>query len=727
LDNFYAFYLPSDTGGGGAGVSSINSLTGALTLVAGSGITITPSGSNIIITNSGATGFSSIGAIDGNPPSANGLSNSGSILYAQSASTSNPGMVNLTTQTFEGNKTFSGSISASNLSGTNSGDVTLGTANGLTLIAQVLSLGLASTSTTGALSSTDWNTFNNKQAAGSFANTALSNLVTTSINQSLIPASAGSQVLGSSADYWGPSFVSQLNDSSNHLSVDVFNRHLVLNDGSTVMVDYLNGFLQDTSGNQSVSWNSRILRDSGTGSSVNWNTRTLFDSAGTNIVFDWSLAGSLSSSILNAKVNRITNVIDPVSAQDAATKNYVDTSATGKVSSISVASSNGFAGTSSGGTTPALTLSTTITGVLKGNGTAISAAVAGTDYSAGTSALATGILKSTTTTGALSIAVAGDFPTLNQNTTGNAANVTGTVAVANGGTGDTSFTAYSVITGGTTSTGALQNVSGVGTTGQALLSNGAGALPSWGTPSATPGPINVTSQTSNYSALTTDGLILCSGGSFTITVYSASGNTGAQLIIRKTDAPVGNIITISGTGLTTTTLNTLDEQVTLISDGTNWQVIRVIPSTWVNSLSFTPSTAAFGTSLNKFWSTRREGSSLRVKGQFQAGTLGITNPGAIAIPAGLTLDMTTNVISTSSATQGLIIVGTWISTISNLKYGSQNLIGPLTIAGGTSTTNIYISQTGGGGMNLDNIGNAAFGNNQWVFIDALIAISGWNS
>src|ERR1700690_156390 len=55
----------------------------------------------------------------------------------------------------------------------------------------------------------------------------------------------------------------------------------------------------------------------------------------------------------------------------------------------------------------------------------------------------------------------------------------GTAVVAGGGTGDTSFTAYSVITGGTTSTGALQNVSGVGTSGQVLTSNGAAALPSW--------------------------------------------------------------------------------------------------------------------------------------------------------------------------------------------------------------------------------------------------------
>jgi hypothetical protein len=55
--------------------------------------------------------------------------------------------------------------------------------------------------------------------------------------------------------------------------------------------------------------------------------------------------------------------------------------AAGTVTSVSVASANGFAGTvANPGTTPAITLTTTITGLLKGNGTAISAAVAGTDY-----------------------------------------------------------------------------------------------------------------------------------------------------------------------------------------------------------------------------------------------------------------------------------------------------------------------------------------------------------
>jgi len=57
------------------------------------------------------------------------------------------------------------------------------------------------------------------------------------------------------------------------------------------------------------------------------------------------------------------------------------TPTTGTVTSASVANANGFAGTvATSTTTPAITISTSVTGVLKGNGTAISAAIAGTDY-----------------------------------------------------------------------------------------------------------------------------------------------------------------------------------------------------------------------------------------------------------------------------------------------------------------------------------------------------------
>jgi hypothetical protein len=56
------------------------------------------------------------------------------------------------------------------------------------------------------------------------------------------------------------------------------------------------------------------------------------------------------------------------------------------------------------------------------------------------SSLATGILKNTTTSGVPSIAVAADFPTLNQSTTGTASNLSGTPALPSGTTATTQTT-----------------------------------------------------------------------------------------------------------------------------------------------------------------------------------------------------------------------------------------------------------------------------------------------
>ena len=53
------------------------------------------------------------------------------------------------------------------------------------------------------------------------------------------------------------------------------------------------------------------------------------------------------------------------------------------------------------------------------------------------------------------------------------------VIVADGGSGRSTATAYAVICGGTTSTGAHQSIASVGTSGQVLTSNGAGALPTF--------------------------------------------------------------------------------------------------------------------------------------------------------------------------------------------------------------------------------------------------------
>jgi hypothetical protein len=100
---------------------------------------------------------------------------------------------------------------------------------------------------------------------------------------------------------------------------------------------------------------------------------------------------------------------------------------------------------------------------------------------------------------------------------GTVTSVSGTanqVAVANGTTTPvisligpytpSSYTAYSVITGGTTSTGAFQNVSGVGTAGQVLTSNGASTLPTWQNVGAASPAFSVVIST-NTGAVTGDG------------------------------------------------------------------------------------------------------------------------------------------------------------------------------------------------------------------------------
>lgn len=65
--------------------------------------------------------------------------------------------------------------------------------------------------------------------------------------------------------------------------------------------------------------------------------------------------------------------ISYVKGVTSAIQTQLNAKGAGTVTAVSVASTNGFAGSSSGGATPTLTLSTSITGVLLGNGTAISA------------------------------------------------------------------------------------------------------------------------------------------------------------------------------------------------------------------------------------------------------------------------------------------------------------------------------------------------------------------
>jgi hypothetical protein len=91
--------------------------------------------------------------------------------------------------------------------------------------------------------------------------------------------------------------------------------------------------------------------------------------------------GSLLQSMASSSVCIVT-LINNGTAAGTWDNIYISGSG-GGVTTVSVVSANGFAGTvANATTTPAITISTTITGVLKGNGTAISAATAGTDFMA---------------------------------------------------------------------------------------------------------------------------------------------------------------------------------------------------------------------------------------------------------------------------------------------------------------------------------------------------------
>jgi len=244
----------------------------------------------------------------------------------------------------------------------------------------------------------------------------------------------------------------------------------------------------------------------------------------------------------------------------------------GTVTSVSVVSSNGFAGTvANASTTPAITLTTSITGLLYGNGTALAAATisAPLSYSAGTLSIpvatssANGYLSST------------DWTTFNSKGSGT---VTSVAALTLGTTGtDLSST----VANGTTTPVITLNVPTASATNRGALSS-----TDWSTfnnKQAVSAPVT---KTADFTVAATDLWLINnkSGSTCTATLPTASSYSGRILHFQNYQAQTlvsasSNVVPLAGGAAgTSILLASSGDSATLVSDGTNWLMTQYVPN-----------------------------------------------------------------------------------------------------------------------------------------------------
>ena len=245
---------------------------------------------------------------------------------------------------------------------------------------------------------------------------------------------------------------------------------------------------------------------------------------------------------------------------------------TGTVTSVSVVSTNGFAGTvANPTTTPAITLTTSISGVLYGNGTAIAAATisAPLSYSAGTlsipvaTASANGYLSST------------DWTTFNNKGSGT---VTSVAALTLGTTGtDLSST----VANGTTTPVITLNVPTASATNRGALSS-----TDWSTFNSKQPVSAPVTKTADFTVAATEVWLINnkSGSTCTVTLPTPSTNSGRVLYfqnyqVRALVSASSNVVPLAGGAATTSILlASSGDSATLVSDGTNWLMTQYIPN-----------------------------------------------------------------------------------------------------------------------------------------------------
>lgn len=174
---------------------------------------------------------------------------------------------------------FSSTISASNFSGsstgTNTGNVSLGTSNGLSLSSQALSLSSATATSTGSLTANDWTTFNSKISTNGATVTnftvvsgtvAVSSLTATNatITNLNMTVSTGSYYYGANGSATNPTY--SLTGDPNTGMYGSAADDLVIVTGGTAAMDFSNSQVSIESGRQLIIPSGKKLLLDGSGS-----------------------------------------------------------------------------------------------------------------------------------------------------------------------------------------------------------------------------------------------------------------------------------------------------------------------------------------------------------------------------------------------------------------------------------------------------------------------------
>jgi len=368
---------------------------------------------------------------------------------------------------------------------------------------------------------------------------------------------------------------------------------------------------------------------------------------------------------------------------------------TGTVSAVSFTAANGFTGTvATSTTTPAITVGTSINGILKGNGTSISAAVAGTDYFLpfGVQASNTVYASPNAASGAPSFRalVATDIPTLNQNTTGSAARLT-VARNINGqafdGTADVSIT-VPASTGITGLAGSMANF--LTTATSASLANtitdetGSGSLVFASSPSLTTPDISTsitTPTTGTFNLINTNTTTVNFAGASTATTIGASTGTTT---INSVTLSLPNTTALNINGANPTISTTSNGTLTLFNTGIttiNWGGAATTVSEYGPVINYSlGNTATVAQTVNMF--TASTGASTY---NFATGASGAVTK-AINIGTNGGASSTTNIVFGSTlGTSTVTVNGNSVTTGNITVSGASSVIGYAAGSGGTVT------------------------------------------